>query len=149
LNIYVFTSNNLTNIWAGIGARRWAVSDVVATRPGKVGQANNLLIGSLGVLYCSETHELTTPFVVTSRPQPGVIVTNIWPEPWHLPFQITPLGSPTRTLTNNQLAQQLPSVAANQQQWHNILFVRSDFAFQASTITDADWEYLYSNLQHP
>ncbi len=149
MEVYVFTSQTITNIYAGVGARTWAVSEVIANKQQKATQAQALRIGSMGLLYCSETHELTTPFIVESRPDVNAPVGNIWPPPdvWHFPFRITPLGSPARRLSNTQLAL-LPSVATSGRQWHNILFIRSDFAFQPSTISDEDWEYLYTNLQH-
>ena len=41
MNIYVFTSNSLTNIWAGIGARKWAVAESQANMPGCATKGTN------------------------------------------------------------------------------------------------------------
>jgi hypothetical protein len=47
MNLYVFSCNTITNIWAGIGARRWAVSrDQAANIPGLYGKARSVPIGA-------------------------------------------------------------------------------------------------------
>jgi hypothetical protein len=97
MELFCFASNNLTNIWAGVGSRLWAVaetSDVDMKRP--VTKSKRLIIGSLGLLYCNKTHAFTTPFLVYAPPDPDRIVTDIWPERWRLPFSIHPLGTPRR-----------------------------------------------------
>lgn len=144
MNIYVFTSSSLTNIWAGIGARTAAQAGM----SGAATKATNLRIGSLGLLYCSETQVVTTPFVVTSKPDTAATVDDVWADVWHFPFHIEPLGSPRRVLHKDALAVHLPSVATLARQWHNILHIAPNFAFQPSEISEADWEYLYSNLNH-
>jgi hypothetical protein len=148
LNIYVFTSSSLTNIWAGIGARRWAVAESQANMPGCATKAAGLRLGSLGLLYCSETQVVTTPFVVTSRPDTGATIANVWADTWHFPFGITPLGSPMRTIHKDTLTAELPSVVNGGSQWNRVLYVQPQFVFQASPVTDDDWEYLYTRLRH-
>ena len=65
MELFVFSLKNLTNIWAGIGAKLWAVS-----KPQKEGvrgitnRSQKMQIGSLGLLYCSATKTFTTPFIV-------------------------------------------------------------------------------------
>lgn len=66
MELFVFSSKTLTNIWAGIGARKWAVSLDQAANPGIATKAKALRIGSIGILYCVETQSLTTPFIVAS-----------------------------------------------------------------------------------
>jgi hypothetical protein len=36
MHIFVFSSNNLTNIWAGVGAGKWAVSLELSKNKGTV-----------------------------------------------------------------------------------------------------------------
>jgi hypothetical protein len=55
-------------------------------------------VGSLGILYCSETESLTTPFIVYTPVDFHRVVTDVWPEAWALPFHIQPLGTPRRSL---------------------------------------------------
>jgi hypothetical protein len=148
MNIYVFSSSSLTNVWAGIGARTWAISENQAGMSGAATKAARMRIGSLGLVYCSETHEVTTPFVVTSRPDTTAKVGNVWADTWHFPFRMTPLGSPMRTLHKDVLGAELPSVVATGRQWNKILLVQPQFVFQASEVSEDDWEYLYSRLHH-
>jgi len=42
MQVYIFSSNSLTNIWAGIGARMWAVSETQANNLALAGRAQNL-----------------------------------------------------------------------------------------------------------
>ncbi len=145
-SIYVFSSSDLTNIWAGVGARKWAVSQALAANAGTVTKAASLQIGALGLIYCSGTQEFTTPFIVSSQPQSGVTVTNIWPQPWELPFGIVPLGSPDKRLHKSMVASSMPSASAPGAQWNHILYVQPNFSFQPSHVTDADWAYLFGQL---
>ena len=88
MDIFVFSSKNLTNIWAGIGARLWAVSDTgdATTFQSRRTKSQGMKIGTFGILYCNETQTLTTPFIVYSKPDAKRTVKNVWPEPWVLPF---------------------------------------------------------------
>ena len=89
IKIHVFASKSLTNIWAGIGARLWAVAESQAQMPGAKTKAAKVRVGALGLLYCSATQSVTTPFVITSHPDTSARVSNVWPEEWHFPFGIT------------------------------------------------------------
>jgi hypothetical protein len=146
MQIYVFSSSNLTNIWAGVGAGLWAVSKKLATTAGTITKAQNMRIGSLGILYCSDTHELTTPFIVKTIPQRDVVISHVWKDEWGLPFEIAPLGSPLKRLSKSIMAKELPSVKARGKHWNKILYVQPNFSFQPSEITAADWAYLYAAL---
>ena len=68
MKLYSFASENLTNIWAGIGAGMWAVgeSDNSAFVKGRVTKAARMPIGAFGT-YCNETGSLTVPFVIYSE----------------------------------------------------------------------------------
>jgi len=103
IDVYCFTSSNLTNIWAGIGAGLWAVSEVgskdMETRKTK---SLEMPIGAYGLLYCAATHSFTTPFKVTSEVQ-WKEIKGVWPEAWWLPFGITALGTPKYQLTTKEM----------------------------------------------
>lgn len=145
MDLFVFSSKNLTNIWAGVGARRWAVSAEQAEMPGARTKAKALRIGALGILYCVETQSLTTPFLVSSVPDEQITVRDIWPEEWHLPFAIHPLGSPHRQMERREIAQ-LPTVVASGKQWNNVILTQGQFAFQPSKVGADDWEILFARL---
>ena len=145
MDVYVFSSKNLTNIWAGIGARRWAVSRKQGDNQSIQTNAKKLPVGGLGILYCVDAQSFTTPFVVTSKPDVDATVTNIWPEPWTLPFSIFPLGSPMRQLHKDRLAKLLPSLK-NGRIWDQLLHVQPITVFAPSQLSDEDWSAIVGEL---
>jgi hypothetical protein len=145
MELFVFSSKTLTNIWAGIGARKWAVSQDQAANAGIITKAKALRIGSLGILYCVETQSLTTPFIVASTPDEGVTVRNIWPDEWKLPFDIYPLGSPEKQMEKTDIAN-LPVVRDSGSQWNNVIRTQGQFAFQPTVICGEDWSILFQQL---
>lgn len=145
MDLFVFSSTTLTNIWAGVGARMWAVSPEQASNRGIVTKAANLRIGSLGVLYCVETKTLTVPFLVTSTPDPQATIQNVWPEPWRLPFGILPVGSPHKQMSKGQIAL-LPAVVTSGRKWNTVIRTQGQFAFQACRVGPADWEQIVRQL---
>jgi hypothetical protein len=145
MELFVFSSKNLTNIWAGIGARKWAVSLEQAANPSISAKARALRIGSLGILYCVETQSLTTPFIVASIPDETVEVIDIWPEDWRLPFSIYPLGSPQKQMWKTDIAN-LPVVKKSGSQWNNVIRTQGQFAFQPTVIGVEDWSILFQQL---
>jgi hypothetical protein len=149
LNLYAFASNNLTNIWAGIGAEKWAVAPSAdpTFSKGRITKAKKMPIGSLGVLYCNETKSLTTPFVVYSEVNVDEVVSSVWPEEWVLPFAIKPLGTPSRQLSLVDAKAKLPSLLEDPtRRFDNLIRIRADFAFQISEIASADWATLIQEL---
>ncbi|WP_242123034.1 hypothetical protein [Sphingobium sp. Sx8-8] len=150
MKIYVFASNTLTNIWAGMGAQRWAVSPMEAGSPqekGRITKARKMPVGALGILYCSADKTLTVPFVVTSSVDEDAIISHVWPERWVLPFKFRPLGTPHRRITIDEAKQRLPSFSSDPSPaFNNVFRVRADFAFQTSDITDEDWSVLIREL---
>jgi hypothetical protein len=76
----------------------------------------------LGTLAIYTTKSLTTPFVVSSAPRIGEVVTNVWAEQWTLPFGIVPIGSPHKQLPVAALSSKLPSLA-NGQAWSSVSYL--------------------------
>jgi len=150
IDIYVFASNSLTNIWAGVGAETWAVAPAEAGsahEKGRITKAKKMPVGALGILYCSETRELTVPFVVYSAADQSAVVSHIWDAAWVLPFKIKPLGNPHRRLSIEEVKAVLPSFAVDPTPaFNNVFRVRADFAFQTSQIGAADWSALIEKL---
>jgi hypothetical protein len=148
MEVFFFGSKTLTNIWAGIGAELWAVSE---SQPqdmqARITKSASMRIGSLGVLYCTEVHSFTTPFVVYSRPDADRVVTDVWPERWRLPFKIHPLGSPHRLLHMDKAKDILPilknstvsSVSA-------ALNITGTTVFVSKEISAEDWEIIMQHL---
>jgi hypothetical protein len=139
MNVYVFSSSNLTNIWAGIGARLWGVSAQQASMAATPTKAASMPVGALGLLYCVETQSFTTPFLVRTQPQQGTTISHVWPEPWQLPFGIVPLGSPNRQLHKDAVTRQLPTIVNGGGPWHHLLHIQPTTVFVPSVLSDADW----------
>jgi hypothetical protein len=146
MKLYSFASENLTNIWAGIGAGMWAVgeSDNPAFVKGRITKAARMPIGAFGILYCNETGSLTVPFVVYSKADPESIETEVWSKTWVLPFSIKPLGNPRRQLTRERARQLLPSL--KDKSFEKLFLVQGQFAFQATDVADEDWAILIQEL---
>jgi hypothetical protein len=146
LNVYLFSSKNLTNIWAGIGAGLWAVSTQAAQQPPVRAGAQDFPAGALGLFYCTEIKSLTTPFMVLSRPDLRRVVDNVWPERWALPFSIYPIGSPHNVFEMSAAKNTLPAVKKNPSRWASILHIQPMTAFRPSRLQDEDWEIIVNRL---
>ena len=148
MNLYAFSSNNLTNIWAGIGAQMWAVSKPSKqTMKQRVTTSQKMPIGAAGVLYCKETKSFSTPFIVYSLPDPNKEIRDVWPEPWVLPFSIKPLGTPRKLLSVGKAKSLLPSVVrSGKSNISHVLFIHGQMAFIPSPVTESDWEVLIEHL---
>lgn len=146
MKLYSFASENLTNIWAGIGAGMWAVgeSDNATFVKGRITKAARMPIGAFGILYCNETGSLTVPFVVYSKADNDRKETEVWSKTWVLPFSIKPLGNPRRQLTREKARQILPSL--KEKSFEKLFLVQGQFAFQATEVTDLDWAILIQEL---
>jgi hypothetical protein len=146
MDLYVFSSKNLTNIWAGIGAKMWAVSDAQASNAAIRTKAQKLPIGTLGLFYCVEVQSLTTPFLIRTKPDEAKTITNVWPEAWQLPFAIAPLGSPILQVHKDRLGSVLPSLQSGSRNWDNLFHIQPVTVFAPSTISDNDWAVLVTEL---
>lgn len=148
MDLFIFSSQNVTNIWAGVGARRWAVSQREESfLRGLVTRAERMKIGSAGVLYCSEGKYFTTPFLVYSPPQPNVVVKDIWPDEWVLPFRIHPLGTPERRYPLEAAKGELPVLLnAQTENAGHVLRLQPTTVFVPTDVSTADWEIILRNL---
>lgn len=148
MELFCFASKNLTNIWAGIGASMWAVAETSPSdMKARITKSKRMKIGSLGLLYCNETHSFTTPFIVYSEPDPEIVIKDIWPEKWRLPFRIYPLGNPTRQV-NQDIAMSewpvlkktlIPSISA-------AMNITGTTVFVPKEISSDDWEIIVKSL---
>lgn len=146
MKLYSFASDNLTNIWAGIGAGMWAVgeSEDPTFVKGRITKAARMPIGAFGILYCNETGALTVPFVVYSKADAERTETEVWSKPWVLPFAIKPLGAPRRQLSRERAREVVPSLASKS--FAKLFLVQGQFAFEAAEVTDDDWAVLIREL---
>ncbi|MBI4643778.1 MAG: hypothetical protein HY790_00890 [Deltaproteobacteria bacterium] len=147
MELFCFASKNLTNIWAGIGAHMWAVAE--ASPPEmkrRITKSKKMRIGSLGLLYCSETQSFTTPFLVYSEPDPEKIITNIWPERWCLPFHIHPLGNPVRQVHKDTAKSEWPVLKNSKAQSVSAAMNLKGPVFVPKEISLDDWALIISSL---
>ncbi|WP_297136910.1 hypothetical protein [Terrisporobacter sp.] len=142
MNIYIFSSNTLTNIWAGIGANLWAVHKY--EKKEFKSRAKSMPIGACGLLYCVETQSFTTPFIVKGAPK-DILIKDIWPEEWMLPFEIYPIGNPKKQLHKDKLGI-LPIIKGKEKSWHHILHIQANTAFSPTHITEKDWSLIINKL---
>ncbi len=146
MKLYSFASENLTNIWAGIGAGMWAVgeSDNTTFVKGRITKAARMPVGAFGILYCNETGSLTVPFVVYSKADPARVEREVWSKAWVLPFSIKPLGNPRQQLSRERAREILPSL--QEKSFEKLFLVQGQFAFQATEVSDTDWAILIQEL---
>lgn len=149
MKIYAFASTNITNIWAGLGAGLWAVSNSEneGTNKRRRTLASDMPVGAFGILYCSQTHSLTTPFVVYSKPDKNRTETSVWEGEWVLPFDIKPLGSPRRQMHRGIAKSALPSMAVRGfKHVDQLIYTKGVQTFVPSEISDDDWSVLIREL---
>ena len=148
MKIFAFPSAKLSKIWAGVGAGRWAVSksthDAVNKRRATL--AAEMPIGSFGILYLSG-HGYTTPFVIISEPNFIDPESKVWPEDWHLAFNIKPLGNPSKILSRKDALAQLPSMKRrNLTNVDDLIYTKGVQTFVPSEIGEDDWSILIKEL---
>ena len=148
MKIFAFPSAKLSNIWAGVGAGRWAVSKSTheSVNKRRATLAAEMPIGSFGILYLSG-QGYTTPFVVTSEPNYVDPESSVWPEDWHLAFDIKPLGNPSKILSRSEALVRLPSMAKRQlKNVDDLIYTKGVQTFVPSEIGDDDWSILIKEL---
>lgn len=148
MELFCFASNNLTNIWAGIGARMWAVNETSpADMKARITKSKRLRVGAAGLLYCKETHSFTTPFLAYSEPDPVREVADIWPEKWRLPFQIHPLGTPSRQVSAETAKAQWGILKnVGQGGVSAAMNITGTTVFVPSEVTADDWSLILTSL---
>ena len=149
MRLFAFTSRTLTNIWAGVGAQLWAVphSDSAQSNKGRSTKAERMVVGSLGILYCTEKKSFTAPFIVLSKPAPDRVVKDVWEgeRGWILPFRIRTIGNPHALLPWEAAKAELPS-CRNGIPLNSLIHVEPLTVFTGNEITAEDWSYLIEKL---
>lgn len=104
-------------------------------------------VGSCGVIYCSATQALTTPFLVYSKAAQERVVHDVWPEPWSLPFDIHPLGTPRRALPKDE-AMEVLEVArtSGKSNITHVLPIPAVTVFSPKEVPTDDWATLIDRL---
>lgn len=93
MDVYVFSSASIENIQIGLDKKLWAVGPIdEVVRQARVTRALDMPVGAAGLFYSSQRQIFTSPFRVESKPV-DESVEGVWPERWHLPFSILPIGN--------------------------------------------------------
>ncbi|MCM2440916.1 hypothetical protein HGO34_14445 [Agrobacterium vitis] len=148
VNIYVFSSKSITNIWAGYGAQTWAVSigEDASNNAGKKTKSKRMTVGSFGILYCEPWKAFTVPFVTISAPDLDKNEEEIWDGTWMLPFRFKALGNPKSRMPGSDISK-LPGAAREGiTNYSHYLKVQGNLAFTTSAIDAEDWEYIIREL---
>ena len=146
MKLYVFSSYSRNNIWAGIGAKTWAVSLQQGKNKSIRTKAEKVSVGSFGLFYCNS--QLTSPFMICSKPDQERIIPDIWPKQHSLPFSIFPFGTPDKKIYPSKLAFLLPSFKNKATDWKSFFHVQGITVFVESEINNMDWEVILTELSN-
>lgn len=144
-NLYAFSSEDVINIWAGVGAELWAVPK--QPNASIRGKAAKIGIPSFGIFYAAAEHSLTVPFVILTRPDPDHLQDSVWHGSWALPFKIKPLGTPRKMLPASVAKEILPSFSRlHTDNFGKVFRVSGSYAFNRCDAEQADWDVLMERL---
>lgn len=150
MKLFCFASRSDDNIRRGVLAKRWAVATV--SHPAmlsRIGKARKYFRpGDVGLLYSNTRHSFTVPFVVSSNVDTTEVVTDIWPEPWVLPFDITPLGNGCSAVSKEDA--RLRWTLFDRLPWKGSISATLNFTgttvFVPTEITEQEWRFIVHDL---
>ena len=151
MKLFCFASRNLENIWRGVRAKKWAVATVSdSAMRGRMTKAQRYFApGVHGVLYCNPTHSFTTPFIATSEVDLMAVVTDIWPEPWVLPFSMKPLGDPRRQIQKDDAVERWSILIERLRHYSSVsaaLNITGSTVFVPTEIPEQAWQLILDDL---
>jgi hypothetical protein len=147
MDLYTFPATSTREIQIGVDAKRWAITPSSKMKASLATKAAKIPIGARGIMYCSASKSLTTPFTFLSRPDPDRIVEGTWPGARVFPFDIEPHGAPRREMGLDQ-ARRVLDVASQSTSTNssNIFNLAPTLMFNPIQITETDWNTLIRNL---
>lgn len=148
MDVFIFSSINLTNIWTGIGAQLWAVSQRSPRAMKELAtKSERMKVGSFGLFYCSQVQCLKTPFIVAGKPEPDIVITDIWTEEWVMPFRIIPLGTPKKRIMKSWMINNLEIFREkNTRNLSHALVIQPTAVFAPTIFPENDWSEIFSRL---
>jgi hypothetical protein len=153
MDLFSFASRSVRNIELGIEHQTWAVATLLnqSAMADRVTKAERYVQpGAYGVLYCNPLHSFTSPFIVRSRVDPLRVVTDIWPEPWRLPFAIKTLGDLSKRVHKAQAAERWPTLRARIKPRRcgvsGAFNITGTTGFVPVSITAEDWVFICNDL---
>ena len=153
MKLFCFASRSLDNVWLGVKARKWAVATVSdSAMKGRITKAERYFVrGVHGLLYCNPTQSFMVPFIASSTADPEIVVRDIWPTAWVLPFSIRPLGDPRRQVKMDDAMARWPILIRKQEERGiksvtAALNITGATVFSPTDITEEDWEIILADL---
>lgn len=149
MKLFTFASRNEKNIKLGFDSKLWAVATVsFSAMAARITKAEKYMeVGDCGLLYSNITHSFTVPFIVRSKADPNRVVTDIWPEPWRLPFSIEPLGDPSRQVHMHSAQSRWPILRnSTQSSVSAAMNFTGTTVFVPKVITQEDWDIVLHDL---
>lgn len=149
---FCFSSDKLTDIYAGCTAKLWAVGNNPSAQTRTL--ATKFPIGSLGIMYTSDKKQVLVPFQTTTKPDINCTITDvIWTGAWSMPFGIEPLSDPSRYLHKDDIKNKLPSLQPGGinygRNWHVVLSVSPTHAFNSNSMTMDDFLWILEQIGDP
>lgn len=146
LNVYCFTSVDMKNIWAGVGAQKWAVTQNSNMFKQHKTKGEKMPVGSFGIFYSKEDKVFTTPFVVKSKISEAE-EKDIWKEEYVFPFEIRTIGqpSPDKRISTDEMQDILVSCEDNRD-WGKVFFPGGRFDFVKSEVSNKVWEEIIKRI---
>lgn len=148
--IYFFSCNSERNIKIGYENRLWAVplGNSDEWIKARYTRSRTMALDSLGLLYCSEKNNqhFTMPFKVKSQPK-NTTVSEPWPEIWALPFDIEPLGPPSKSEPLNTVKNDW-EILKNCPNPTQKLRIMGAAAFVATDFLVSDWDKVIRHLAY-
>lgn len=146
INIYCFTSKDIKNIWAAVGAQKWAITPNSEMYKQHKTKGEKMNVGSFGIFYSTEEKVFTTPFVVKSKINDNE-ETDIWKGDFVFPFEIRTIGEP---LLNKRIhiseMQQILKKCEDDREWNRVFFPGGRFDFVKSEVSLDVWEEILKKL---
>ncbi|KGK86555.1 hypothetical protein [Clostridium sp. HMP27] len=144
MKIYCFTSEDLKNIWAGVGSQKWAVSQNDNKYKMYKTKGQKMNIGSFGIFYSTKEQIFTTPFIVKSHIS-ETVEADIWKEDYMFPFEIRTIGTPYKNISKAEIQDILYENGLDED-WYNVFRIGGLVTFVDSEIPDKVWEEILVRL---
>jgi len=152
MDLFCFASRNEKNIWIGVQRQLWAVGTLLnlSAMAARETKAHKYLkVGARGILYCNPSHSFTTPFIVRSKADLSAVVTDVWPEPWRLPFEIETFGDPSKQLSADVAKEKWPIIKSRMGAKGGVsaaMNITGTTVFVPVTISNDDWTMICEDL---
>jgi len=126
MKIYTFVSKTRQNIYAGYGAKMWAIPLPKDRSQFKrlATKAKRVKAGDICLFYCVMDKRFYMPSIVESTPVNKSFNDQVWNGKWHFPFNIRPLRDSFISWSKDEI-KDLNIIKYKDKNWNYILQVNS------------------------